>query len=355
MIKNYIKSLLLSTLGMQMLMCSAPAEKKTFFQKINTGIDAGTSYLLSSGNASPDDTSYAHELFKQIDEKSNLPKVKKMNKLVEYLFGYKNTLSLPGINHIYINEAWINNLSEKEKRFVIGRALIWLKYSKSYLGSLGLMELLKLGTSLLANKQTQEIFEEGKDIFQEYREFQAHVEANNIDETQIKQDPKLLLRSITNAQALTDLCINNSDKAAFIIGLSFLNQITNLLSINIHRSIQYDVDQKTAEQFDCHSGAKKVLLDLAQYTNDGTILGKVFSSLPIAYGVAYNLENSKFWPIGRALSLIGAYPAKLHNSPNILGYKFKNLPLIHYFSRFPQIRNRISAVKNAKHNLNIIS
>lgn len=344
MIKKIIMcSLLISASS---LMGSMQSPEPNLMQKIKSALTNGTSYLLSSGDASEENTQYTHALLKKLDENHERPQVKKMNKLMEYLLGYKNTLSIPGLNHLYINEAWINTLPEEQKKFVIGRGLVWLKYGKSYLASQGLMSLMKGALLAINAKQYAQIYDSCKEALSENQAINEHMQAHNITEETIEQNPKLLLRLVSHQERIINLGIENSDNAAFMAGLVCLNSIINLLQINVNRSISYDADQKSIEQFDCRNGAKKVIRNLKKFDHDQSITGKTFSLIPVVYWASYLLHSSRFWPAAIALDLAGSYSGKLHNSPSKLGSLFKNLPLIHYFSRFPGYQSRIRAIKD---------
>lgn len=133
MLQKKFKSLLIFITCSSGISCVEPQQNHAFTQKIKFAVASITNKLLSAGDANVDNNISAQTLFRSVDAKSNLPVVKKINKAMEYLFGYKNTIALPGLNQIYINEEWMNRLPEEQKKFILGRTIGWLKNGHKYL------------------------------------------------------------------------------------------------------------------------------------------------------------------------------------------------------------------------------
>lgn len=306
--------------------------------KIKRGFASTAGYLFSSGDASEANKQYAENLWEKVDD-SKTVQVKKMNKIMEYLFGYKNTFVLPFINQVYINETWIDSLSAEQKRFVIGRALVWLKKAPAYLTA-------QLGTeavTYLIEREIPVIFDE---ICNSESGKKTSALMAELTETlqQHKSDPNY--NSMREIYSVSEKCSNflmmdQCHNIINFIGIFALLWANKLVRNLIKRNIQYDADKNAAELFDCHRGGIETMNNIADYTNDGTLLSKIFGTFPIMFAIANYTENSK---IATAIRMFTALPGRLHNSPDKLGSAVKNLPLINLGSSFPQKESRIRAL-----------
>lgn len=277
--------------------------------KVSSLLLATTSTLFSSGDASDTTTKYAHTLVNQLDKEQTPPQVKKMNKILEYVLGYKNTMVLPGVNQVYINEDWINKLSEEQKRFVIGRAIVWLKNWKKYLAIQG-----GLACAILA----------------------LECKTLHIQEQPAKHP-------INNLQTLWTPA-NSAILKAYALQF-FLFAITTCSN----RSLVYSTDTITVEKLNCAEGAITALDNLAHYEHDNTFLGTSFASFPVTSCALLLAINTRFYKISKIVdSFIGNIPGRIHNTPNVLGFRCTNLPLAHYFSRHPSISKRTTSLEKYK-------
>lgn len=288
---------------------SETAQNQSILEQLKNGIRTGTNLILSSGDVSEENNTYSQKLFKQVDAEGELPPVKKMNKLMEYLLGYKNSIAIPCINQIYVNEKWLDRLPEVQKRFIIGRAIGWLKNGKSYLAT----QFLTGGCiALLENKQYSDmaIYAEKIRKSPEDKKFEIALQAGK----------------------------QNQSFALLIAASKLLNIYTN-------RMIAYSADEYAVKNFDCVNGAIPLIENLQVYESDNSTLGELFAYWPIAYWAPAILNRIKLSSVSKALEALNFVPGRLHNTPSELGHTFKRLPLVNYFSRYPVTESRAIALE----------
>lgn len=340
--------------------------EKTLGQKIKTVVGETLTYPLSAGDATAGTTQYAQNLYQQLDSTAQLTKVKKLGKWAQYLFGYKNTISVPVIDYLLVSEDWINNLPEEQKRFVVGRGLTWLKKGVGYLATQA--ALGTLGAFIAWKNSDIKV-----GLFNGLRQVRiAHSDLVQYQQTHPwnTEDPELKSLAETYVRQIQGFAIGDPDKYIPALGLLYVQFLKKCLDIYINRAIVYDADAYTAQKFNCHQGAIETINDLQNFQSDGSTDGKMFSMFPITYLYSKSVKNSKTLrdalsyviiqePLNNSskfhsvfatgLEMLNSYmPGRLHNTPSRIGHAFKNLPIVNLLSNFPQRASRITALQNLK-------
>jgi len=84
---------------------------------------------IASGNNSNISTK-SSAIAKNLDPKYAVT-IKNLNTLGRLLVGYKNTISIPFINYVLVNDQWLKTLSDEEQDFILTRSMMYL-FSNPY-------------------------------------------------------------------------------------------------------------------------------------------------------------------------------------------------------------------------------
>lgn len=226
--------------------------------------------VLSTGDASKETTENAISLFKQLDEKINKPdiQVKKMGKLAQYIFGYQNTIALPFINKIYVNEKWLNSLTPDQRKFVIGRTVLLLsKPSKYYIPKM----LINITYRAINNYYCNMYKQLAKDA------------GSNKDDFFFEEIEKMSR--------------NPQEDSAHLIALAYLDKLAKCTSLYMDRKTEYALDTQTATTFNCAAAATEVLMGLRKCKNDKSIFGKLSSIISLATVLDIATKTDYYKPV----------------------------------------------------------
>ncbi len=204
----------------------------------------GLFYVIASSDASEKTTAYAQTLLHHLDPSQELVGVRNFNGIGRYLFGKNNTLALPYLNYVILDED-IDKLPEAEQRFVIGRSLTTLTHKHSYVLSHYVIPYLLF---LLYEQQTTA---EERDAHRSYTSL--------LLETPFLLTKALFMRAKAfcgfdgyddSLQQLTALP-RHTKELAYPIGISVLG--TLLSRYFIHKN-ETTLDLATAQQLHCYGG-----------------------------------------------------------------------------------------------------
>lgn len=275
---------------------------------------------ISSSTGLDQTKTKAEEISQKIDPKSKVT-VKNLNALGRLLVGYKNTISIPFINYVLVNEQWLATLTPKAEEFVLARSMMYLLDNPyEYAVFKYLCPLFVYGLGRLLNDYINDY---GADIF-------------------------------PGKKQLTH-CL--SEALAYLLPSYFL------------RKIEYKLDALAAIQFDCFDGAIAALSDSTKFSHDGSILDKFNSKtsgieaadLAATISGFYTDTNLLTGPYSKIAQLIFtsikidlvSFPLKLLLSPkylipgrfsdrqSTLFNFFKNLPLVNLIFDYPKSSKRI--------------
>lgn len=264
------------------------------------------------------------ELSRQLNPQAKV-NVRDLNALGRLLVGYKNTISIPLINYVLVNEKWLKTLSPKAKKFVLGRSIMYL-LSNPYEYSIYKYLLPLALYNLFANLNDY------------IRDLEPSIIPSN----------KLLIYYSSEA-------------------------ISYLLSPYILRQIEYQMDAKTAIEFECFDGASAAISDSIKFSNNGSILDKVNSKIsPIEAadlvatlsGFYTNLLSYSamsraniiqrllaplkitelYFPQKLLLSPKYLIPGRLNDRQSTLFNFIKNLPIVNLIFDYPKPYKRIRAL-----------
>lgn len=90
-------------------------------------------YLIASSDASEKTTSQAQDLIKKVDPSKELLAVRKFNKFGKFLFGDHNTITIPYLNYLIVDNEGMDSLSEESRKFLLGRCMMTLRHQHKYL------------------------------------------------------------------------------------------------------------------------------------------------------------------------------------------------------------------------------
>lgn len=292
--------------------------KKGALNLLFTGISHGSSDQLHQ---------QANQLNQQLTAKDHVT-VRQLNWLGKLLIGSKNTISIPFINYIFVNEKWLNSLpSDKSKEFILGRALMYLSAFKN--------EYLICHYAL---------------------PFFMH---NAI--------------RLINEYALSYKSLS-PQVARCIYYLSELS--TRLLLPYFSRSIEYRIDAQTVTKFDCLEGAQAALLDSVTNSPQENILirANTFVSvvelldlfvhlLPLYGHINKSINNNdgslehdpllfKISEIALSLPLYSrlkyVLPGRFNDRQSIVLNFIKNIPLINLLFDSPRPSKRVKELLELK-------
>lgn len=317
----------------------SPVQATSFSQKAARAIANGLFYLIASSDASKQTTSHAKNLLNEVDPTKELLAVRKFNRFGKFLFGNHNTITIPYLNYLIVDNEGMENLSEEARRFVLGRCMITLRDKEKYLG-------YKYALPLIMN--------------------QVHERATTPDEKDKAKEalPKIIFEDVidpyTNKAMLNELTNEKLQipKELYIPSLQKLKDNSYPLSIStltlliknyFSRGIEYELDIKTARELDCAEGAVdylahtegitlKRLLALLAYDLTPRLTQAALSQPQWLYNsekklVRYTLAATKYLP-GQN-SIVGKWGG---------GYSY--LPLIgNLFNSFPDKERRIDFLK----------
>lgn len=75
---------------------------------------------------------YTNSILKKLNPNQELNAVVNSNRFIRYWFGYQNSIGLPFLNYLIINEDYFKTLDEESRRFLIGRGLVHIIKGKQY-------------------------------------------------------------------------------------------------------------------------------------------------------------------------------------------------------------------------------
>ncbi len=203
----------------------------------------GLFYLVASSDASDKTTAQAQSLLTQLDPSQKLLAVRKFNAFGRYLFGENNTVALPYLNYVMLDEN-IDTLPEQEQRFVIGRSMATLAYKHRYTA---MKYLIPYVLFILYEQQTS------ADQQKEHSRFNRS----------FFTAPRLYVRKLlgyNDPQTNFDAIHNLPQKGKNLLKPLGISVIGTLLSRYLSRKMEADLDRITAQKLSCSLGGIKFLI-----------------------------------------------------------------------------------------------
>jgi hypothetical protein len=256
----------------------------------------------------------------KIDPKAKVT-VRNLNAFGRLLTGYKNTVSIPFINYILVNEKWLETLSSSSKDFVLARSMMYL----------------------LSNPYEYTIY---KYLFP----FLVYNFCINVNDYIKKYEHRIY---ISKKRLIQSLAVTLSE----------------VLVPYYLRKIEYRFDAQSAINFNCFDGAIAAILDSTKFSHKGSFLDNLnskvslieFADLAFYIVSLVTLINKSIFDINSNSSDILSplkindieFPLKLFASPKFLipgrftdrqsaFFSFiKNLPLINLIFDYPKPHKRI--------------
>ena len=239
-------------------------------------------FFITKKDVSEGVRAQVEEIRAELNPNQEISAVKKFNKIGEYFFGRCNSLSIPLLNYIVLNEGALKDLDDKEaQRFMIGRSLYKLGKPSLLLHSMWpfIYTYLKRSVSgeSLCSLSPYEIWSTG---------------------------PEDLTINFFNKQHLLDIP-------------------TIRLAAYLARRQEFAADRETAIKLECAEGGKKVLDYQRSYPNDDSIIGKFSTYVPdvLSWAKLPEYLYQLLWHV----SLTGETPASIaYASAAIDALKIKN-------------------------------
>ncbi len=110
-----------------------PMQATRLPQKVLRTLTNGLFYLIASSDASEKTTAQTQDLLKKIDPSKKLLAVRTFNRFGKFLFGEHNTITIPYLNYVIIDNEGMENLSEEARTFALGRCIMTLRHQNKYL------------------------------------------------------------------------------------------------------------------------------------------------------------------------------------------------------------------------------
>ena len=104
-----------------------------FPKKVARTLTNGLFYLIASSDASQETTTQAQDLLKKVAPSKDLLGVRNFNWFGKFLFGEHNTIAIPYLNYVIIDDDGMQSLSEEAQKFALGRCMMTLRHGSKYL------------------------------------------------------------------------------------------------------------------------------------------------------------------------------------------------------------------------------
>lgn len=211
----------------------------------------GLFYVICSAEAPEHTTGYAKKLLNQIDPSQELLAVRSFNALGKVLFGSYNTITIPYLNYVIIDDE-LASLPEQEQRFVLGRSMAIIANRHRYVGTKYVLPYL---ISLFYEWQIPE---------------HQKNEHNSFTHT-LFNAPFTWLRSTFGrhvSRSEHERIQALPTKAGQLIKPIGLATMGLLASRYLSRTTEYNLDRLTTDTFDCTEGAMNYFVRASWQANE---------------------------------------------------------------------------------------
>jgi len=285
---------------------------------------------LSSSITSDNTQAEAKVIAETLDPKSTV-RVRNLNALGRLLVGYKNTISIPFINYVLVNEQWLQTLPPKAKEFVLARSMMYLLSNPyEYVTYKYLFPLL--------------IYAGFRNLIQYTKDYKDSMPT----------DKKLVIHYLSEA-------------------------LTYLIPSYILRTIEHKMDAKAAIQFNCFDGAIAAITDSSNFSHRGSALDKLNSGIsgveaadllttlsgfytdanlkstdsPLLKSILRPITMDEISLLSPKLLLSPKYliPGKFTDRQSSLFNFIKNLPLINLIFDYPKPYKRIRELNELRNKI----
>ena len=209
----------------------------------------GLFYLIASSDASDKTTSQAQDLLKKVDPSKKLLAVRKFNRFGKFLFGDHNTITVPYLNYVVVDNEGMENLSEESRKFVLGRCMMTLRHPEKYL--IYKYALPFFMQQVYNTATTQDEQDSAQNVIATLTPNPTNAIRHGKLLREMEDDDKP--RSFTTE--LNTLYSSNKQtakQAAYPLGVL---AATSFLGNYFSRGIEYELDAKTAHELQCKDAA----------------------------------------------------------------------------------------------------
>ncbi len=227
-------------------LCILPLQA-SFSKKVARTLTNGLFYLIASSDASQETATKAQDILTQLTPAKDLLAVRKFNRFGKFLFGEHNTITIPYLNYVIVDDDNMQSLSEEAQTFALGRCMMTLRHQNKYLVYKYLFPFLgRQAFNYLCPKDEQENIHYWDKLINLHSSNKALILANREQEAEairnLKED------AITFLGAAKDMCI---------VGAKQLG--AQSLSSYLARSMEYQLDALTVQELNCKEGALEYL------------------------------------------------------------------------------------------------
>ncbi len=230
-----------------------PMQGTTLPQKTLRTLTNGLFYLVASSDASDKITSQAQELLKKIDPSKKLLAIRTFNRFGKFLFGEHNTITIPYLNYVIVDNEGMENLSEQARTFALGRCMMTLRHQNKYLIykyaiHFIMQQLYNKATTEDERNSLKDFLKENKDMYKVA--FDAFKEENQTDSAQ-------------------EELLEEKKDAVYAAGKKALYPFVTACTLNSFseygkRGIEYELDRHAQTLCDSTKGAREYLEQLKQ-------------------------------------------------------------------------------------------